>query len=344
MASVNHRVRVTIRDVASRAGVSAQTVSRVVNEHPDVADDTRERVQRVIAQLHYRPNGIARSLVTQRASALGVVASGFQLFGPAQLLTGIERQATELNWQLLLQIVDPNERGDYERIAANLVSQNVDGVIWAYPELTSEREHALHRQIRPFAPIVFLSMGPQPESAVLNIDNRAGARMAVEHLIERGRRHIGVLAGPQHLWSARERVRGWEDALAAARLPHGAKQIVEGDWSAVSGEAGLTKLHRRLPKLDAVFVGNDQMALGALKAADQLGLAVPRDLAVAGFDNSPESAFFKPSLTTVHHDLIELGRLAVRELDRVIAATRAGKPTALASFTLQPSLMIREST
>jgi LacI family transcriptional regulator len=344
MAAVNHRVRVTIRDVARQAGVSVQTVSRVVNDHPDVADDTRARVQRVIARLRYRPNGIARSLVAQSANALGVVASGFRLFGPAQLLTGIERQATELGWQLMLHIVDPDKRDDYERVAANLVSQNVDGVIWAYPELTGERERAFYRQIAPYAPIVFLSMGPQTEAPVLNIDNRLGARMAVEHLIARGYRNIGVLAGPQVLWSAQQRVLGWEDALAAARLPRRPKQVAEGDWSAASGDAGLMKLRERFPQLDAVFASNDQMALGALKAADRLRLAVPRDLGVAGFDNSPESAFFKPALTTVHHDLIELGRLAVRELDRVIAPARAGRAVAPASLTLQPSLIVREST
>ncbi len=343
MANVNHPHRVTIREVAAQAGVSVQTVSRVVNGHPDVSDETRARVQEVITRLRYRPNGIARSLVAQSSHMLGVVASGFQLFGPAQLLTGIEQQATELGWHLMLQIVDPAKPNDYDRVASNLISQKVEGVIWAYPELTGERERAFHQQIQPHAPIVFLSMGPQPGSAVLNVDNRYGARLATEHLIERGYRHIGIITGPMTLWSARQRKLGWQDALASARLPHRNRQVVEGDWSAASGEAGLLKLVERFPKLDAVFASNDQMALGVLKAADRLGLRVPGDLGVTGFDDIPESAFFKPALTTVHHDLLELGRLAVRELDRVIQAQREGKPAATTSLVLQPRLVVRES-
>ncbi len=335
--------RVTIRDVAEQSGVSLQTVSRVVNGRPDVAEDTRERVQGVITQLRYRPNGIARSLVAQNSHTLGVVASGFQLFGPAQLLTGIEQQATSLGWHVMLQIVDSSKHDDYDRIATNLISQNVEGVIWAYPELTGERERAFHRQIQPHAPTIFLSMGPQPGSAVLCVDNRMGARMATEHLVERGYRHIGVITGPKDLWSAQQRVLGWKDALVAARLPHGAKQIAFGDWSASSGDADLAQLLKQFPKLDAVFASNDQMALGVLKAADRFGLSVPKQLGVVGFDDSPEAAYFKPALTTVRNDLLELGRLAVRELHRVLQLHHAGHEATATSLTLQPSLAVRES-
>ncbi len=343
MAKVNHPRRVTIREVAAQAGVSVQTVSRVVNGHPDVADETRARVQEVIARLCYRPNGIARSLAAQSSQILGVVASGFQLFGPAQLLTGIEQQATELGWHLMLQIVDPAKSNDCDRVAANLISHNVAGVIWAYPELTGERECAFHQQIQPHAPIVFLSMEPQSGSAVLNVDNRHGARLATEHLVARGYRHIGIITGPMSLWSAQQRKLGWQDALASARLPHHSRQAVEGDWSAAGGDAGLMRLIAQFPQLDAVFASNDQMALGVLKAAERLGRRVPDDLGVVGFDDIPESAFFKPALTTVHHELMELGRLAVRELHRVIEARREGKPAMAASVMLQPQLVVRES-
>lgn len=343
MPFVNHRVRVTLRDVAEQAGVSVQTVSRVVNNHPDVSDQTRARVQAVIARLRYRPNAIARSLITRSSGILGVVASGFQLFGPAQLLAGIERQATELGWHLMLQIADRSNPDDYDRIAANLITQNVDGVIWAYPELTGERERAFHEQLKPHTQIVFLSMEAEPDAAVLSVDNRLGARLAVEHLVERGYRHIGIITGPLALWSAQQRKLGWRDALASAGLSHGAKQVVVGDWSAASGEAGLRELLRRYPKLDAVFASNDQMALGLLRAAHQLKLAVPGDLGVVGFDDIPESAYFIPALTTVHHELFELGRVAVRELHRVIAARREGRPAELTSLVLKPRLVVRES-
>jgi LacI family transcriptional regulator len=347
MSNVNYSARstsrITIRDVAAQAGVSLQTVSRVVNGHPDVSDETRARVQNVITALRYRPNGIARSLVAKSSNTLGVVASGFQLFGPAQLLTGVEQQATELGWHLMIEIGDPTKRDDYDRIATNLMSQNIEGVIWAYPELTGARERAFHEQIQPYAPIIFLSMDPQPGSAVLNVDNCAGARMAVEHLIARGYKNVGIITGPMALWSGKERVKGWEDALRIARLPHATKQIAHGDWSAASGDAGLVQLLKQFPKLDAVFASNDQMALGVFKAANRMKLNVPGDLGVVGFDNSPESAFFMPALTTVHNDLAELGRLAVRELHRVIQCQRDGREASAASLTLQPKLVMRDS-
>jgi LacI family transcriptional regulator len=336
--------RITIRHVAAEAGVSVQTISRVINNHPDVSDATREQVQQIIAKLKYRPNGIARSLITQTSRTLGVVASGFQLYGPAQLLTGIEREATELGWHLLLQIVDPHKPNDYDRVTSNLISQNVDGVIWAYPELTGERERAFHQQVQPFAQIVFLSMEPIQGSPVLSIDNRLGARLATEHLIRRGYRHIGLISGPKPLWSSEQRKLGWEDALMAAKLPHGPRQIAEGDWSSASGDAGLTRLLHQSPKLDAVFASNDQMALGALKAAHRLGRKVPKELGVVGFDDMPESAYFSPALTTVHHDLSQLGQLAVRELSQALHAAREGKLIAApASLMLQPWLVVRES-
>ena len=337
-------VRVTIRHVAAAARVSVQTVSRVINNHPDVSDATRAQVQQIVAKLSYRPNGIARSLITQTSHTLGVVASGFQLYGPAQLLTGIEREATALGWQLLLQIVDPHKPNDYERVTSNLISQNVDGVIWAYPELTGERERAFYKQVQPFAKIVFLSMEPLPGSPVLSMDNRLGARLATEHLIRRGFRHIGLVSGPKPLWSSAQRKLGWEDALIAAKLAHGPRQLVEGDWSSASGDAGLTRLLQQSPKLDAVFASNDQMALGVLKAAHRLGRRVPKDLGVVGFDDMPESAYFSPALTTVHHDLSQLGQLAVRELSRSLQTAREELPVAAPiSLVLQPWLVVRES-
>ncbi|MCS7061958.1 MAG: LacI family DNA-binding transcriptional regulator [Anaerolineae bacterium] len=343
MAKVNSFRRVTIREVAAQAGVSTQTVSRVVNGHPDVSDETRIRVQQVIAQLRYRPSGVARSLAARSSQMLGVVAGGFHLFGPVQLLTGIEQQATDLGWHLMLQIVDSANPQDYERVAANLISQNVAGVIWAYPELTGECERAFLQQVRSYAPVVFLSMEPCAGSAVINVDNRHGARLAAEHLIARGYRHIGIITGPLTLWSAQQRKLGWQDALASAELPRHKRQIVEGDWTAAGGDAGLVKLLTQFPTLDAVFVSNDQMALGALKAAERLGRRVPDDLGIVGFDDIPESGFFKPSLTTVHHDLIELGRIGVRELHRVIQLHHEGRPASTTSLVLQPWLVVRES-
>jgi LacI family transcriptional regulator len=341
MGNVKHQ-RVTLRDVAREAGVSLQTVSRVINAHPDVSENTRREVQRVIDELRYRPNGIARSLVGASTKTLGVIGAGFEYFGPSRLLVGIEREATELGYHLSLQVVAATHPTEYARIANNLISQRVDGVVWAYPELSGAHERAFYEQLSPYAPMVFLSMAPQTGFAVIGGDNRAGARIATEHLIERGYRNIGIITGTSGLWSAEQRVLGWRDALLAAQLPHGDDYLARGDWSAASGEGGLRMLRARVPKLDAVFASNDQIALGVYRAAHGLGLSIPRDLGVVGFDNIPESAYFTPSLTTIHHDLVEIGRTAVRSLQRVMMAGD-GTASQPASLVLQPRLEVRES-
>ena len=340
-----NRSGVTIRDVAERSGVSIQTVSRVINNRPDVAEETRKRVQLAIADLRFRPSGIARSLVTRHSGALGVVAGGFQHYGPTRLLTGIEREASALGWHLLLQSFDQARSDDeLERIGTTLISERVTGVLWVYPELSSDQEQAFYEQIAPHAPVFFLSMLPVTGTPVLSVDNRAGARMAVEHLIGRGRRNIGIITGETELWSAVERQAGWQDALSRAKLPCPASAVAHGDWTPASGDAGMRQLLKSNPELDAVFASNDQMAFGAMRAAMQLGKRVPQDLAIIGFDNTPESAVFTPALTTVQHDLVELGTLAVRELHRLVEAQRNGQDIPRpASLMLQPSLVVRES-
>ena len=343
--TVTPRIRPRMRDVAALAGVSVQTVSRVINGHPDVAEETRGRIQTVIQTVGFHPNAIARSLITDSSNMLGVVAGGFQHYGPSQLLTGIEREAAGSGWQVLLQVADVSKPDDYERIANNLIAQRVAGIVWAYPELTGGRERAFHAKVQSVAPIIFLSMEAQSDSAVISVDNRMGARLVVDHLIARGRRNIGIITGPMALWSAQQRQQGWMDALQSAGRWTPDAPTSGGNWSAASGALALHDLKARHPNLDAVFASNDQMALGALRAAHELGIRVPADLAVAGFDDTPESPFFSPPLTTIHHNLETLGQLAVRELHRVVDLARASSELPEpAPLLLQPTLVVRQST
>lgn len=238
-------------------------------------------------------------------------------------MTGIEREAARSGWQVLLQVADVSKPDDYERIANNLIAQRVAGIVWAYPELTGGRERAFHAKVQSLAPIIFLSMEAQSDSAVISVDNRMGARLVVDHLIARGRRNIGIITGPMALWSAQQRHQGWMDALQSAGRWTPDAPTSGGNWSAASGALALHDLKTRHPNLDAVFASNDQMALGALRAAHELGIRVPADLAVAGFDDTPESPFFSPLLTTIDHNLETLGQLAVRELHRVVDLARA---------------------
>lgn len=330
--------QVTIKQVAKEAGVSTQTISRVLNNRPDVATDTRRHVQEVINRLGYQPSAIARSLTGQQTRILGVALAELGQYGPMRRLMGMDQSATELGYSLHLSLVHQPEKPDHsEEIFNELLSWQVDGIIWAVPEIGANRNW-LKEKMRQFPlPIIFVGGAKGPElQNVISIDNQAGGRMATEHLLARGYRHIGIVTGPMAWYEAKERLRGWQSAV-----PHyDNRQMVEGDWSSASGEQGLHQLLKQYPEIDAVFAGNDQMALGVLQAAHQLGLRVPEDLGVVGFDNTPEAPYFWPPLTTIRHQLFKQGELVVQRLVTIIEKGTAGKPAP----STPPQLIPRRSS
>lgn len=336
--------RVTISQVAQEAGVSKQTVSRVLNNRPDVAEDTRRRVLQVVEALGYRPSPIARSLSRGESHTIGVVGYGLEYFGPSHVLSGIEKEANRLGYTPLLNLIRQPERNDVVAIIDDLLARQVDGIIWAVPEIGDNYAWVESIQPRLQVPLIFLSARPRPGLLVINVDNRLGGRMATEHLLTRGYRHIGVITGPIAWWNAEERRLGWQDALEAAGVPVDPRLIVEGDWTAASGERALHRLLDLNPKLDAIFACNDQMALGVIRAAYTLGLRIPDDLALVGFDDIPEAAYFCPSLTTVHQEVIELGRLAVTECVRLLQEELHGGDNGTHTLVLTPWLVERESS
>jgi LacI family transcriptional regulator len=305
--------RVTIDKVAHRAGVSKQTVSRVLNNRPDVADATRQRVQEIVHELGYYPSSVARSLSRGKSQTLGVVGYGLEYFGPSHILSGIEKEANRLGYTLLLNLIREPERNDIGAILNDLVSRNVNGIIWAVPEIGNNRTW-IEDSVRSMpVPIVFLNTRPTPNQFVVNVDNRGGARAATEHLLGQGHPKIGLVTGPTNWWEANQRQLGWRDALDAAGLEIDETLVAKGDWSAASGQSAFHHLMQAHPDLDAIFASNDQMALGVMRAALATGRRIPDDLALVGFDNIPEAAFFTPSLTTVCQDVVELGRRSVEE-------------------------------
>jgi len=337
--------QITISEVAKEAGVSSQTVSRVINNRQEITPETRQHVQEVIKRLGYQPNAIARSLSQRRSHTLGIVTYGLEYYGPSRILVGVEQAANQQGLSILLNLLHQPEREDIGSIVNGLISRQVEGIIWAVPEIGNNR--SWFREVLPqlAIPVIFLSTQPGDELNVAEIDNRQGGYMATQHLLERGYRKIGLLAGPLTWWAASERRRGWQEALTAPEVPFSDSQIVEGDWSAESGERGLHELLEKCPDVDAVFAGNDQMALGLMRAAQRLGKRIPEDLAVVGFDDTPESAFYNPPLTTVRQDLRELGRVAVQTFVQIREAEKRGEiniPPQL--ILLQPQLVIREST
>ena len=343
------RRRWTIKEVAEVAGVSTQTVSRVLNNRPDVAPDTFERVQRVISDTGYAPNMLARSLTQGRTQILGVVAFGLEYFGPSRILTGIERQAAEMGYSISLNLVHEPETGDVDRLLNSLFARQVDGIIWAIPDVGDNR--AWSRAENPDQPVPVMLVGGMAEQTSLpsiGIDNLEIGRLATEHLLGGGARRVGIITGPLGWWESRQREQGWRETLASHGLDTSDALVVEGDWTANSGEQGLYRLLSASPDIDAIFASNDQMALGVLHGAHSLGRRVPEDLSVAGADNIAESSHFWPALTTVHQPLRDAGAMAVREIDASIWRARKGRRAQEApppgATLLRPELIVRESS
>ncbi len=336
---------VTLQDVATLAGVSAKTVSRVVNHQGEIKETTRQRIQAAIDELGYRPNILARSLINQRTNTLAVVAWGIDYFGPSRTIIGIEQQAEDLGYSLFLSLVSEPQDHDHERILDALLSRRVDGIIWAVPEVGDNHKWIDPDSLKDLPPIAFLSMAAQPGMTVVAVDNQNGARQATQHLIAQGRRKIGIVTGPMAWWEARERYFGWISAMKEADLEPSESLVVESYWSAAGGERAMQQLLRQAPDLDAVYACSDQIALGALGAIHRSDRRVPQDVAIVGFDNMPESAFFWPPLTTVYQKLGQVGRIAVQKLHQMIEARREQKEAAPAVVTtVEPELIVRASS
>lgn len=335
---------VTIRDVAKAAGVSPMTVSRVLNDRPDVSPQTRKRVQKVIDDLGYAPSAIARSLSHGRSNTIGVVSSGLAFYGPSRTLIGIERQANALGYSLMIRLLHNPVESRGEEALNDLIANQVAGVIWALAEIGDRREWLYERLEGEPMPVVLLNSKPRPNTSVVAVDNKLGGKLAAAHLVERGCQRIGIITGPEAWWEAREREAGWREALEEAGQTHENDLKEQGDWTAASGHKALQRLLEREPGLDAVFVANDSMALGAIQAAADCGRSVPQDLAIVGFDDIPESAFFSPPLTTIRQDLLDVGCQAVELLHEQLEALRAERMVSAQVAIIKPQLVIRRSS
>jgi LacI family transcriptional regulator len=260
-------------------------------------------------------------------------------------LIGIDQEANALGYALLLDLLHSPMEPNVDGVLNLLSARRVDGIIWAVHEIGNNRGWVASERLNRLPPIVFLAMSPQPGATVVNTDNYLGATMATQHLLSLGRCNIGLISGPTVWWEARERLRGWRDCLQAAGREASDSVIYAGDWRASSGEAGLMRLMEARPDIDAVFVSNDEMALGVLRAAHRLGKRVPEDLAVVGYDNMPEVPYFWPALTSVRPRLVDVGKLAIQTLHAMVEAKRQNHEIATPEVqTLSPELIVREST
>ncbi|HEX5126815.1 MAG TPA: LacI family DNA-binding transcriptional regulator [Rhodocyclaceae bacterium] len=336
--------RATIWDVAELAGVSKQTVSRVVNESERVAPETRRTVQEAIAKLGYRPNALARQLIRGRSFTLGLVGINRNyLISEASI--GISGQAQTLGYSILLKQMFGHGTEEIEPMLHSLLDHQVDGILWMSPEIGTYHPWLDNSLLAGVSvPTVFMNGRPREGTVVVGFDNAEGGRVATQHLIDRGRQHIGHISGPLNWWVSQQRLEGWKSALQGAGLAAGNKQIVEGTWLPESGATAMASLLQDNPKLDAVFVAGDRMALGAMKEIRRQGLRIPQDIAIVGFDNSTESAYLEPSLTTVAQDKKRLGEVAISTLVQCVEARLGDNPSPNSNTILPLELIVREST
>jgi len=336
--------KITIKDVARVAGVSTQTVSRLLNNRSDVSTETRTRVQEVIASLGYSPNVFAHNLSRGRSNTLGVIGYGLVYYGTSSVLTGIESKANELGFSLTLSLIDRVEPSKVDRILYDFLSRRVEGIIWAVPSDITAFDWLADKFAKVQTPLIYINKGPNGSDHVTALDNRLGGKLATEHLLQQGYQRIGIITGPSTWWEAQERLNGWQEVVKAAGYSNVDGMIVEGDWNALSGDVGLHALLGRNPEIDAVFVSNDQMALGALQAARRLELSVPENLGIVGFDNIPEAAYFFPPLTTIRQDTRRLGAMAVDRINTLIQAQQDNETLEPETVWLEPQLIVRKSS
>ncbi len=323
----------TIRDVAREAGVSYQTVSRVINGSDAVRPATRERVRSAIEGLGFRPNAAARTLATSRSGIIGVLSSQSALYGPTTSIQAIEVAARAAGYRLSVTSIGTSDRDSIAAGLDFLLNQSIEALVILAPQ-TGVLEAI--RQLSIGVPSVILEASGIDDGRSLTVDQTRGARLATRHLIDLGHTEIVHLGGPTDWLEATARWDGYRRELAEAGLTPRARVV--GDWTAEFGyRAGLDLLARR--DFTAVFSANDQMALGFIHACRELGVAVPAEISVVGFDDTPESAHFAPALTTVRQNFVEIGNRAIA----LLLAELDGEPT-LDHDPIDPELILRAST
>ncbi|MEI6291903.1 MAG: LacI family DNA-binding transcriptional regulator [Chloroflexota bacterium] len=325
----------TIRDVAREAGVSHQTVSRVINESAEVLPETRARVETAIKTLGFIPNAIARSMAHGRTHTLACIAPNLTDYTLSSIIEGAELEARQQGYFLLSSSAsDPQA---FKALADELVGhRRVDGLIVINPYIDDR-----YKSVPDNFPVVFVGARSRDKSICsISLDDEKAAYDATRHLISTGRKNIAMITGPMEEDCSRDRSDGYRRALKEAGFKNDLSLIIEGDWSATSGQDALLSLAEqgRLP--EAIFAQNDRMALGVLHAARDMGLSIPEQIAVIGVDDMPLASYFDPPLTTMHQDMPRIGC----EATRMLVQTIENSVEQCSQVKLSARIIVRQST
>ena len=333
MAETSRRRAPTMADVAARAGVSHQTVSRVVNQVPGVLPGTAERVRSAIAELGYRPNQSARLLASTRSGMVGVATWGTSQFGPQQVLLALDTAARQAGYRLSLRTLHEVTEQGTRAAVEELLELGVEAVVLIIPHETVLR---FAQEVDLGLPTVVVEGDLSQTPLTAGVDNVQGGQIATRHLLELGHETVVHVAGPPGWTEAMARVEGWRRELEAWQRPVPPLRW-GGDWTARSGyDAGVSLARDR--SVSAVFAANDQMAMGVIAAMREAGRRVPEEVSVVGFDDLPEAPFLAPPLTSVRQDFAELGRRTMSLVERVLGGE------AQPSVELVPATLVRRGS
>ena len=332
------RKHITIKEVADQAGVSIQTVSRVINGRPDVSAETRQRVQQIVDELGFRPYALARGLASRRNRTLGLFATDLSDYFFAEATVGANAEALEHGYFFILGSTKLR-REEEPKYLQLLTERHVDGVLFVRAGSEDDREHLFHLNQ---AGIPLVTTGFQQtaiEFTLVDAKNLDGAFTAVKYLLDLGHTQIAMITGPRGVKSTHDREEGYCHALAAAGVPLDPALIGYGDWTHASGYRAMQQIIANGQLFTALFAHNDRMAIGAMSALHSLGLRVSQDVSVVGFDDIPEAEFSDPPLTTVRQPLEEIGRTAARLLIQRVENPQLGPVQVL----LDTELVLRSS-
>ncbi len=327
----------TLDDVARQAGVSYQTVSRVLNQAPHVSLKTRHKVELAMVELNYVPNRVAQQLAGKHSLTLGLATTDLSLHAPSQIAAAVKRKARELGYNVVIAMADDHGEHACQQAINELLAQRVDGILVNVP-LKPKRSQKITEQCAD-TPVLFLDVDPQSAAFSVLFDPKIGAIQGANHLITLGHQQIVLICGPKEAISAQLRHQGWLQALNNASLTPQA--VYYGEWSALSGYQATQKLIASNAPFSAILVANDQMALGALRALHEINVDIPREVSVIGYDDTADSAYFQPPLTTIRQNFRLLGEECVSRL--IVRLHHTIEPPSH-SLSLATELIIRQTT
>jgi DNA-binding LacI/PurR family transcriptional regulator len=329
--------KITISDVAQAAGVSKQTVSRVINDRPDVAKSTRNRVLTLIHEMGYQPDPIARSM-KGRTHTLGCITPNLADPIFSIIVEYAQSEARRQGFFVLTGSASTVE--EMEPLLGEMLNRRVDGLLVINPR-EDERYKLLHPLLDEKLPIVYIKNTPGGESvSAVAVDDTKGGYLATKHLLNLGHRRIATIIGPKNEECTAQRLEGYLKAHREVEIETNDSFICMGDWTPKSGNEAIKKLASGKGAFTAVFAQNDRMAVGAVRALRELGYRVPDDISIVGYDDIPLASYFDPPLTTIKQPIDQFGVEGVRML---IEATKLGehKPK---TITLEPQLVERATT